>query len=261
MILDAIVRRARTLLGTDVAYLTLYDARGRRHLHARDGRLGVGTVPVGAAQPRRRPRRAGRLDPPAVLDRRLLRRPAVRAHRGDRHRRRRRGPRRHLRHPAAGRRPVRRRAVRRQPGSRAPSPARRWRCSGSLAALAAVSILQTRAAARHRGGAGAALRGARRRCTGTPPASSARRRRTTASPSWSWPGAALDDITAALAELTGGWVVAAGRDRSPAELHRPGAGAAAGARGARRGSGRLVRRRRHVGRDGQGGARSSSASW
>ena len=38
-VLQAIVRRARTLLGTDVAYLTLNDAGRRRHLHAGHRRL------------------------------------------------------------------------------------------------------------------------------------------------------------------------------------------------------------------------------
>ena len=66
-VLDTIVHRARTLVGTDVAYLTLYDeARGDTYMRATDGS-------VSAFQQLRlrhwcRARRAGRGDADAVLD-------------------------------------------------------------------------------------------------------------------------------------------------------------------------------------------------
>ena len=64
-VLDAIVRRARTLLGTDVAYLTLHDPeRGDTYMRATAGsvsaRFQTLRLPAG-----RRARRAGRADPPA----------------------------------------------------------------------------------------------------------------------------------------------------------------------------------------------------
>ena len=207
----------------------------------------------------RRARRARGLDPPAVLDRRLLRRRAVRAHRGDRHRRRRRGPRRDLRDPAAGRRPVRRGAVRRQPG---PAP-----------------VLP-------RGGGAARARWPRsprcRSCRPGPPRDTAEalERLSEAHDAVHRHTAGIERAAAAhdrFAELVlagggrrrhhrgagraaGGWVVAAGRDRSPAEPDRPGAGAAAGARGRPPRLGPAGPPARHVGRDGQGRAPSSSAS-
>ena len=146
--------------------------------------------------------------------------------------------------------------------NRAPRPFSREEVAllGSLAALAAVSIVQTRAAAEtaealeRLSEAHAAVH---RHTAGIERAAAAHDRFA----ELVLAGGGVDDITAALAELTGGWVVAAGRGRSPARAGTgPGAGAAAGARGgARRGSGRLVRRRRHVGRHGQGRRASTSA--
>ena len=53
-VLDAIVRRARTLLRADVAYLTLFDPdRGDTYMRATAG-LGVGAVPGAAAAGRAR---------------------------------------------------------------------------------------------------------------------------------------------------------------------------------------------------------------
>ena len=252
VILGAIVRRARALLGTDVAYLTLYDAQaGDTFMRATDGSVSARFQSVRLSLGRR-PRRAGRLDAPAVLDRRLLRRPAVRAHRG------RSTPPSATRAwwPSAAPRcwstPSSSACCSPPTGLPAPSPARRWRCSGSLAALAAVSILQTRAAAdtaealERLSEAHAAVH---RHTAGVERAAAAHDRFA----ELVLAGGGVDDITAALAELTGGWVVAAGRDRSPAELHRA----------RRRRSCRCSRRRpprlgpagppgRHVGRDGQG---------
>ena len=53
---------------------------GRRHLHARHGWLGLERASSSAPRAGRRPRWPGRLDPPAVLDRRLLRRRPLPAH-------------------------------------------------------------------------------------------------------------------------------------------------------------------------------------
>ena len=65
--LDTIVHRARTLVGTDVAYLTLYDeARGDTYMRATDG--SVSAVFQQLRLPLCRARRAGRGDADAVLD-------------------------------------------------------------------------------------------------------------------------------------------------------------------------------------------------
>ena len=61
-VLRAIVHRARTLLGADVAYMTLNDEDARRHLHAGHRRLDLGPVPGAAAADGRRARRPGRAD-------------------------------------------------------------------------------------------------------------------------------------------------------------------------------------------------------
>ena len=119
---------------------------GRRHLHARHGRLGVGAVPVGAAQPRRRPRRAWCASTHRpywtadyFADQRF-------AHtRGRSHRRRRRGPGGDLRHPAAGRRPSSSACSSPPTGRTRPFSHEEVALLGSLAALAAVSIVQTQA--------------------------------------------------------------------------------------------------------------------
>ena len=203
---------------------------GRRHLHARHGRLGVGAVPVGAAQPRRRPRRAGGLDPPAVLDRRLLRRPAVRRTPG------RSTP------PSATRAWWRSAAPRcwstrsssaccsPPTGLPAPSPARRCALLGSLAALAAVSILQTRAAAdtaealERLSEAHAAVH---RHTAGVERAAAAHDRFA----ELVLAGGGVDEITAALAELTGGWVALLDEAGHRLSCTGPAPAPAAGARG------------------------------
>ena len=116
-VLDAIVRRARSLLGTDTAYLTLYDPEvGDTLMRATAGSVSAAfqqvRLPLGAglgglvAQTRQ-----------ALVDRRLPARPAVPPHRRDRLRGGRGGAGRDLRRPPAGRRPVRRRAVRVRPGA------------------------------------------------------------------------------------------------------------------------------------------------
>ena len=114
-VLDAIVRRARTLLGTDVAYLTLYDREaGDTFMRATDGsvsaefqtvRLSLGDGLGGLVAKTHKP----------YWTADYFRRPPVPAHRSDRQRRRRRGPGLHLWHSPAGRGRVRRGAVRRQP--------------------------------------------------------------------------------------------------------------------------------------------------
>ena len=203
-VLDAIVRRARTLLGTDVAYLTLYDAERRRHLHARHRRLGVGPVPVGAAAASgaglgglvastHRPYWTADY----FADERFR-------HTGDdRHRRRRRGPRRHLRHPAAGRRRSSSGCCSPPTGTAARSPATRWRCSarwprsprcrwcrpGRSAETAEALERLSEAHAVHRHTAGRARGAAHDRFAEVVLA-----------------GGGVDDITAALAELlAAGW--------------------------------------------------------
>ena len=173
-VLDAIVRRARTLLGTDVAYLTLADPeRGDTFMRATAGsvsarfqtlRLPTGAGLGGLVAQTRRPYWTA--DYPADEP--------LPAHQRDRRRGRRGGPGRHLRHPAAGRRPVRRGAVRLQPQP-PPVPPRR----GGAARLAGHA---------GRGVAGADPAGHRdRRRAGRAvarrtPRSSRRPRRTTGSP-------------------------------------------------------------------------------
>ena len=128
-VLDAIVRRARTLLATDVAYLTLADPeRGDTYMRATAGsvsaRFQTLRLPTGGRA--RRPRGP---DPAALLDGRLPRRRALPAHHRDRRRRRRGGARRDLRHAAAGGRRSSSGCCSRPTARAARSAATRWRCS------------------------------------------------------------------------------------------------------------------------------------
>ena len=114
-VLDAIVRRARALLGTDLAYLTLFDPEQQdTYMRATDGsvsaafqsvRLALGAGLGGLVASTRKP----------YWTRRLPRRRPVPPHERDRRRRRRGGHRRDLRHAPHRRRHVRRGALRRQP--------------------------------------------------------------------------------------------------------------------------------------------------
>ena len=83
-VLDAIVRRARTLLRADVAYLTLFDPdRGDTYMRATAGSVSARFQAL--RLPRRgRAGRARRPDPPPLLERRLPGGRAVPAHERDR---------------------------------------------------------------------------------------------------------------------------------------------------------------------------------
>ena len=239
MILAAIVRRARALLGTDVAYLTLYDAEaGDTFMRATDGsvsarfqsvRLSLGDGLGGLVASTHRPywtadyfaderfSHTGVIDT-AVGDEGLV---------------------------AICGTPL---LVESQfvgvlfAANRAPRPFSHEEVAllGSLAALAAVSIVQTRAAAEtaealeRLSEAHAAVH---RHTAGVERAAAAHDRFA----ELVLAGGGVDDITAALAELTGGWVVLldeTGRRlgrTGPAPTQLPVLDAA------RRGSGRLVR--------------------
>ncbi|WP_211373681.1 GAF domain-containing protein [Cellulomonas fimi] len=204
-VLEAIVRRARTLLGTDVAHLTLHDkARGDTYMRATDGavspvfksvRLPLGTGLGGLVAQTRRPywttdyfadlrfQHAEKLDN-AVADEGLV-------------------------------------AICGVPllvdeefvgvlmaSNRSPRPFTHEEVSllGSLAALAAVSIVQARAAAETQEALSAlsvAYETVRRQATAAERAATAHDQFAQIVLS----GGGVDDIASALAELLGGWVV------------------------------------------------------
>ena len=240
VILEAIVRRARALLGTDVAYLTLYDAEaGDTFMRATDGsvsarfqsvRLSLGDGLGGLVASTHRPywtadyfadqrfAHTGVIDT-AVGDEGLV-------------------------------------AICGTPllvdaqfvgvlfaANRAPRPFSREEVAllGSLAALAAVSILQTRATARTAEALerlSEAHDAVHRHTAGIERAAAAHDRFA----ELVLAGGGLDDITAALAELTGGWVVL--MDETGRRLSRTGPAPAQlpVLEEARRGAGRLVHR-------------------
>ena len=106
-VLQAIVRRARQLLGTDVAYLTLTTTeRGDTYMRVTDGSVSA-RLPAAAAADGRRPRRAGRPDRHArTSTANYPRGRPVPAHRRDRRGGGGGGPGRHPRRAAAAGQPV-----------------------------------------------------------------------------------------------------------------------------------------------------------
>ena len=121
-VLDTIVHRARTLIGTDVAYLTLYDAaQGDTFMRATDGSVSAAfqqlRLPVGAGLGR-----PGGRDAQALLDGGLPHGWAVRAHLCDRLCGWRRGVGGDLRYAVDRGRRLRRRAVRLEPDPAAIQP-------------------------------------------------------------------------------------------------------------------------------------------
>ena len=240
VILEAIVRRARTLLGTDVAYLTLYDAdAGDTFMRATDGsvsarfqsvRLSLGDGLGGLVASTHRPYWTADY----FADQRF-------AHTG-------------VIDTAVGAEGLV--AICGTPllvdaqfvgvlfaANRAPRPFSREEVAllGSLAALAAVSILQTRATARTAEALerlSEAHDAVHRHTAGIERAAAAHDRFA----ELVLAGGGLDDITAALAELTGGWVVL--MDETGRRLSRTGPAPAQlpVLEDARRGAGRLVHR-------------------
>ena len=238
MILEAIVRRARTLLGTDVAYLTLYDAEaGDTFMRATDGsvsarfqsvRLSLGDGLGGLVASTHRPYWTADY----FADQRFAHTGAIDTAVGDEGL------------VAICGTPL---LVEGQfvgvlfASNRSPRPFSHEEVAllGSLATLAAVSILQTRATAstaealERLSEAHAAVH---RHTAGVERAAAAHDRFA----ELVLAGGGLDDITAALAELTGGWVVL--MDETGRRLSRTGPAPAQlpVLEAARRGSGRLV---------------------
>ena len=238
MILEAIVRRARTLLGTDVAYLTLYDAAaGDTFMRATDGsvsapfqsvRLSLGDGLGGLVASTHRPYWTADY----LADRRFAHTGVIDTAVGDE------GLVAICGTPLLVDGPVRRGAVRRQPDAAARSPARRSRCSARWRPWPRCRSCRPGPPPKKR-------RHCATPCQRPTPVSNSAAAAHDRFAELVLPAVGLDEITAALAELLGGWVVLV--DETGRRLSWTGAGTGAAVRAAaceeaRRGAGRLVHR-------------------